>query len=58
MDAQPIDRLSILREKIAKQRNTVATLKREGHIYTDAERQLTELTAELARSDGEIRRSA
>jgi hypothetical protein len=58
MNAQPNYRLSILREKIAKQRNTVAMLRREGHIYTDAERQLTELTAELARSEGAILRSA
>jgi hypothetical protein len=49
MAIEPTDRLSILLEKIAKQRIIVATLKSEGHVHTDAERQLTEMTAQLAR---------
>jgi hypothetical protein len=52
------DHLSILREKIALQRATVATLKREGHIHIDAERQLTEMVARLAGHENALRRSA
>jgi hypothetical protein len=52
MAIEPTDRLSILLEKIAKQRIIVATLKSEGHVHTDAERQLTEMTAQLARDKG------
>jgi hypothetical protein len=49
MATEPADRLSILLEKIEKQRIIVATLKSQGHVHADAERQLTEMTAQLAR---------
>jgi hypothetical protein len=58
MATSPRDSLSILREKIAQQRITIATLKREGHFYTDAERQLTEMVAKLSRYEVAPRRSA
>ncbi len=47
----PQERLSILREKIERQRNTVESLKREGHECADAERQLKSMLAELQRSE-------
>jgi len=43
------DNSSILLEKIAQQQATVAALKGDGHVYADAERQLTEMMEELAR---------
>lgn len=43
--------LSVLREKIAQQRNTVEALKRDGHEYADAERQLKQMLRELGLSD-------
>ena len=43
----PKDRLLNLKMKIKQQRNTVAALKREGHVYADAERYLRELQSEL-----------
>jgi c-di-AMP phosphodiesterase-like protein len=49
MATTPKDRSSILLQKIALQRTIVETLKGGGHVYTDAERQLTEMMAELAR---------
>jgi hypothetical protein len=47
----PKDRLSELREKVEGQKLTVAALKREGHVYTDAERQLRAMKAELRESE-------
>lgn len=47
MATLPQDCLSILREKIKQQRNTVEALKREGHEHTDAERQLVHMREEL-----------
>jgi hypothetical protein len=58
MTTEPKDRLFILQDKIASQRNTIAALKREGHVHLDAERQLTEMVAELARYEGAASRSA
>ena len=43
--------LSVLREKIAQQRNTVEALKRDGHEYADAERQLKQMLRDLGLSD-------
>lgn len=51
------ERLSLLREKIERQRDTVDALKRDGHVYADAERQLKELIAELEASKTERRRA-
>ena len=39
--------LSVLREKINQQRNTVEALKRDGHEHADAERQLKQMLAEM-----------
>jgi hypothetical protein len=36
----------LLQSKIEQQRQTIASLKREGHEYSDAERHLTQLLAE------------
>lgn len=41
-----------LRARIQQQKNTVEALKRDGHIYEDAERQLTQMLAELRASEG------
>lgn len=57
MTLSPKARLSLLREKIERQRDTVDALKRDGHVYADAERQLKELIAELQASETD-RRSA
>ena len=46
MTSTPENRLSILRERIKQQRNTVAALKREGHECADAERQLEQMVEE------------
>jgi hypothetical protein len=43
----PKERLAGLREKIERQRLTVDTLKRDGHVYDDAERELRLMLAEL-----------
>ena len=43
--------LSILREKIDRQRNTVKALKRDGHECADAERQLRQMLADLEAGD-------
>ncbi len=51
------ERLSLLREKILRQRDTVDALKRDGHVYADAERELRQMIAELQASETE-RRSA
>jgi hypothetical protein len=40
MEDTPQERLSILRENINQQRDTIEELKRNGHEHTDAERQL------------------
>ena len=47
-----------LREKIARQRMTIQSLKREGHECADAERQLTEMMAKLKAYESVDRRSA
>lgn len=41
------DRLSDLRDRVRQQRNTVEHLKREGHVFADAERYLRKLQSEL-----------
>ena len=46
----PKDRLLALRERIKVQRNTVETLKRDGHEHVDADRQLRQMLAELERA--------
>jgi hypothetical protein len=46
MGKRPHD-LSILREKINQQRNTVEALKRDGHECADAERELRRMQAAL-----------
>jgi len=38
----------IIESKIAQQRNTIATLKRDGHETADAERHLRQLEDELS----------
>jgi len=51
------DKISTLREKMERQRNTVASLKRDGHDCPDAERQLRELETQFhADEDGKSRR--
>ena len=47
MTSLPKDRLVALREKIDQQRNTIETLRREGHQCPDAERQLKQMLVEL-----------
>jgi hypothetical protein len=47
MATLPQNRLSILREKIAQQRNTIEALKRDDHECFDAERQLERMLTEL-----------
>jgi hypothetical protein len=47
MASLPRDRL-IIESKIAQQRNTIATLKRDGHETADAERHLRQLEDELS----------
>jgi hypothetical protein len=47
MATQPRDRITILQEDIAQQRATVEALKRDGHEYKDAERQLDLMLADL-----------
>jgi hypothetical protein len=49
MAGTPRERLLSLREKIERQRNTIRSLKREGHECPDAERELQQLLAEQAR---------
>jgi hypothetical protein len=50
--------LSILREKINQQRNTVDALKRDGHECVDAQRHLEHMLAELkARETDSTRRA-
>jgi hypothetical protein len=44
----PKDRLQDLCARIDQQRNTVEALKRDGHEYVDAERQLRNMLAEFA----------
>jgi hypothetical protein len=51
MASLPKHKLSQLKEKIGRQKLTVAALKREGHVYTDAERQLRSMKAELRQSE-------
>lgn len=48
MSELPKERLSTLREKIERQRSTVADLRREGHDCPDAELQLQKMLRELA----------
>jgi hypothetical protein len=43
----PKDLLLGLKAKIKQQRNTVEALKRDGHVYADAERYLRELQSEM-----------
>jgi hypothetical protein len=47
----PKERLAGLRRKIEQQKLTVASLKREGHVYADPERQLHIMLAELQESE-------
>ena len=50
MAQSPQERLSVLREKIDQQRNTIEILKRDGHECIDAERQLKQMVAQLTLS--------
>lgn len=52
----PKDRLAALREKVDQQRNTIETLRREGHQCPDAERQLKQMFIELQASEQAGRR--
>ena len=56
MTSLPKDRLVALREKVDQQRNTIETLRREGHQCPDAERQLEHLLIELQASEQAGRR--
>jgi hypothetical protein len=47
MMALPKDKLSILRDKIVRQRTTVNELKQAGHECPDAERELKRMIGEL-----------
>jgi hypothetical protein len=47
-----LQRLKSLRARIQQQKNTVEALKRDGHVYEDAERQLTQMRDELRASEG------
>ena len=51
MGLLPKDRLLELREKVERQRNTVAALKRDGHEHADAERQLKQMLWDLRMSE-------
>ena len=51
MTNTPHDRLTSLREKIDRQRNTIELLKRDGHECADAERQLRQMIADLHNSE-------
>lgn len=51
MTGLPRERLALLRDRIERQRTTVDALKRDGHVYTDAERQLQQMIAELQASE-------
>ena len=51
MATLPMDRLSILRKKIEQQRKTVEALKRGGHVYADAERELQKMLQALTASE-------
>ena len=55
MNETPKEKLSSLRERIDQQRNTIAALKRDGHECTDAERQLSQMVAELSASESTSR---
>ena len=56
MTSLPKDRLVALREKIDQQRNTIETLRREGHQCPDAERQLKQMLIELQAAEQASRR--
>ena len=55
MNETPKEELSSLRARIDQQRNTIAALKRDGHECTDAERQLSQMVAELSVSENASR---
>ena len=55
MNETPKEKLSSLRARIDQQRNTIAALKRDGHECTDAERQLSQMVAELSASENASR---
>ena len=57
MATLPQNRLSILRNKIEQQRDTVKALKREGHVYSDAQRQLAHMLAELQKQEAATRQT-
>ena len=56
MTSLPKDRLVALREKVDQQRNTIETLRREGHQCPDAERQLKQMLIELQAAEQASRR--
>jgi len=58
MTSFPKDRLSLLRNKIEQQRQTVDALKAGGHPCPDAERQLQQMTAELRAGERAARQSS
>ena len=53
----PKERLSSLRGKIDEQRNTIQILKLERHDCPDAERQLSQIVAELQAIEFALRQS-
>ena len=55
MNETPKEELSSLRARIDQQHNTIAALKRDGHECTDAERQLSQMVAELSASENASR---
>jgi arginine repressor len=57
MASSPHERLLTVRKKIEQQRNTVESLKREGHECPDAERQLSRMLAELRAIEAPVSQS-
>ena len=55
MSELPKDRLLTLRQNIEQQRNTIDSLKREGHDCPDAELQLQKMLIELHRAEKQRR---
>lgn len=57
MAVLPKDRLLALQAQIEQQRNTVESLKHEGHECPDAERLLQQMLSELKATEGVSRRA-
>ena len=52
MEELPKERLPVLKFTIEQQRNTVESLKRDGHEYADAERELNRMLDEFKLTTG------